>query len=438
MISSWPLYWLCSRISRCLELLVLTIYRAAGGKGMQWSRSIPARSLQSLALLSVLVLTAAACAPAPVASPTAAPAKPAAQPAATAPAAKPAATAPAAKPAPAASPAAAPAAAKADANGVRDFYTGKTVRFIVGFAAGGGFDAYTRAIAKYIGRYIPGNPTVIVENMPGAGSILAANYIARSAPKDGTAVANIGGPVILNQLFGSSGVEFDLAHLSYLGVPTPETYLIMAHQRAGITKLDELLGPGGKQLVMGGIPASTVEHGPLLLQEVLNANIKVVSGYDGTSKVRLALDSGEIDGICNTWQSTKVTNRKDVEEGNWRVLLQLSDKAVKDLPPSAAGAPTIVDAVRDEEQRRLLLYGTSYPNQFGKFYAAPPGTPAERVAALESAFMKTMEDKEFLADTEKAQLEINPLNGEQTRKLILEMLGMPPDIKTKLQSIMKL
>jgi len=176
-----------------------------------------------------------------------------------------------------------------DEKAVADFYRGKTVRIIVGFSAGGGYDAYSRVIARHLGKYIPGNPAIIVDNMAGAGSIIAANHVYNAAPKDGTVIGNISGPIILEQLFGNPAVQFDMAKLRYLAVPVSETYLMIVTRKPGVTKFEEVLGPKGKQVVIGAIPGSTVEHGPILVRDVLGANLRVVAGYKGTADVRMAI-----------------------------------------------------------------------------------------------------------------------------------------------------
>jgi tripartite-type tricarboxylate transporter receptor subunit TctC len=384
-------------------------------------------SFSAQALLVSLLLLLVACAPAPPPAPTAAPTR--------APA-----TAPEAKPSPAAAPSPSPAASPAtksagyDEKAVADFYAGKTVRIIVGFSAGGGFDTYSRVIGRHLGKYIPGNPSVIVENMPGAGSVVAGNHLYLAAPKDGTVIGNIQGPAVLEQLFKTEGIQFDMARFRYLAVPVPETYLMIVTKRTGISKFEDLLGSTSKQMVAGGIPGSTVEHAPILLRDVFGANIKVVSGYEGTSKVRLAIESGEVDGFFNTWQSVKTTNRKEVENGDWVVLAQLGPQPINDLPVKA---PTIPDLAKTEDQKQILLFGTSYPNQFGKVYIVPPETPADRVAALEAAFLKTMRDRELLADAEKANLEIAPLSGTDAHKLVVETLGMSEATRNVLRKAMK-
>jgi tripartite-type tricarboxylate transporter receptor subunit TctC len=322
-----------------------------------------------------------------------------------------------------------------DEKAVANFYSGKAVRIVVGFSAGGGYDQYSRVIARHLSKYIPGNPTVIVDNMAGAGSIIAANHTFNAAPKDGTVIGNISGPIILEQLFGNSAVQFDMAKFRYLAVPISETYLMVTRHKPGVTKFDDIIGPKGKQLTIGAIPGSTVEHAPILVRDVLGANLKVVSGYKGTADIRLAIDGGEVDGFFNTWTSAKVTVFDKIKNGEWLVLAQLSDKPLKDL--IVPNVPTIPMIAKTTEQRLTLKYGTSTPNEFGKVYVLPPGVPADRAQALENAFVKTFADKEFLAEADKGKLQIDPLIGEEIHKLVVEFLGMSPDLKAKLQKAMK-
>jgi len=333
--------------------------------------------------------------------------------------------------------AAQPAARKPsyDEKAVADFYRGKTVRIVVGFSAGGGYDQYSRLIARHLSRHIPGNPNVLVENMPGVGSIIAANHMYNAAPKDGTVIGNVSGPIVLEQLFGNPAVQYDMGKFRYLAVPVSESYLMIVHKRTGIAKFDELRGEKGKQVTMGAIPGSTVEHAPIMVREALNANLKVVSGYKGTADVRLALDSGEVDGFFNTWVSSKVTSIDKVRSGEWVLLAQLCEKPMKDL--IMANVPTIPQIARSEEQRLLLKYGTSTPNDFGKVYVLPPTVPAERAAAIEDAFAKVFKDKELVADANKGRLEIDPLIGESIHKLVTEFLAMPGELKNKLQTVLK-
>jgi len=326
-------------------------------------------------------------------------------------------------------------AAAGDDKAVADFYRGKTVRIIVGFSAGGGYDAYSRVIGRHLHKHIPGNPSVIVENMAGAGSIILANHMFNVAPKDGTVIGNFSGQIILEQLFGNPAVQYDLAKFRYLGVPIGETYLLITTRKSGVTKLDELLGAKSKQITVGGIPGSTVEQGPLLMRDLLSANIKVVSGYKGTADVRLAMESGEIDGIMNSWESSKVTSLDPIKNGDWQILAQLGDNPIADLP--VKNVPTIPQIAKTEEQRQLLRFGAAAPNQFGKVYVIPPAVPQERAAALELALTKTFADKEFLAEAEKGKLDIEPVSAPQVQKLINEFFALPADLKTRLKKILK-
>lgn len=329
----------------------------------------------------------------------------------------------------------APPKAGIDEKAVADFYRGKTLRIVVGFSAGGGYDQYSRLIARHLSRYIPGNPNVLVDNMAGAGSIIAANHVYNAAPKDGTVFGNISGPIVLEQLFGAPSIQFDMAKFRYLAVPVSESYLMIVHKRTGIAKFDDLRGEKGKQVTIGAIPGSTVEHAPIMVKEALNANLKIVTGYKGTADVRLALDSGEVDGFFNTWTSVKVTSLDKVKSGEWVILAQLTETPMKDL--IVPNVPTIQKIVRSEEQRLLLKYGTSTPNDFGKVYVLPPGAPADRAAALEAAFARVFKDKELIADANKGRLEIDPLIGAPIQKLVVEFLGMPADLKNKLQTVLK-
>jgi tripartite-type tricarboxylate transporter receptor subunit TctC len=322
-----------------------------------------------------------------------------------------------------------------DKTAVGNFYRGKTLRIVVGFSAGGGYDQYSRLIGRHLSKHIPGNPAIVVENMAGAGSIIAANHIFNAAPKDGTVIGNISGPIVLEQLFGNSAVQFDMGKFRYLAVPVSETYLMIVTRKPGVTKFDEILGPKGKQVSIGAIPGSTVEHAPILVRDALGANLKVVSGYKGTADVRLAIDSGEVDGFFNTWTSSKITSYDKIKSGEWLVLAQLSDKPIKDL--IIPNVPTIQQIAKTDEQRQLLKFGTSTPNAFGKVYVLPPGTPADRAAALERAFESAFEDKELQADAAKGKLEIDPLFGEDIHKLVVEFLAMSPDLKNKLQTALK-
>ena len=331
--------------------------------------------------------------------------------------------------------AAQPAAKISNQQSVVSFYRSNVVRIIVGFPPGGGADVYSRLIARHLGRFIPGNPTLAVTNMPGAGSMIAGNQIFHNGARDGSEIGMLNGAVILEQLFDNPGVHFDMARFRYLAVPVNETYVMIVTRQSGIGKFTELVGPNGKHLALGAIPNSTLEHAPILLREALDANLKIVSGYKGSADIRLAVDSGEIGGFFNPWSTVKPSSLDKFKSGDWSVIAQLSDQPLPDLPTT--NIPTIADLTKDQNQRLLLRYGTSAPNQFGKVYIVPAGVPADRATVLEQAFAKTFADKNFLADAEKGKLEITPIYGESIHKIVRDFLAMPAAIKARLEKALR-
>jgi tripartite-type tricarboxylate transporter receptor subunit TctC len=227
-----------------------------------------------------------------------------------------------------------------------------------------------------------------------------------------------------------------MARLRYLAVPVNETYVMIVTRQSGVNRFSELLGATAKQITLGAIPNSTLEHAPILLRDGLDANLKIVSGYKGSADVRLAVDSGEVNGFFNPWSTVKTSSPDKFKSGEWSVLVQLTDQPLRDLP--STNIPTIPELTRDEGQRMLLRYGTSAPNQFGKVYMLPRAVPTDRAAALEAAFAKTLADKSFLNDAEKGKLEISPIYGEAIARIVNDFLAMPPTIKARLKSALKL
>ncbi len=396
---------------------------------------------QSLVRLSGLMvavgLVLGACSPAPASAPaTAAP--PAAKPTEAPKPAAAAAPSPSASPAAAAKPAEAPkpAAATFDEKAVADFYRGKTLRIVVGSAPGGGYDSYARLVARYLGKYTPGEPTVVVENMAGAGSLIAANHVYNAAPKDGTSVAHFQGSLALQQLFGASGVEIDMTKMQYLGAPMASTWVLAvtkdALAKTGVTKLEDTFGPNGKRLVLGAnAPGDTNHDAVVILQQAMSANLKAVDGYDGTAKVRLAMQQGEVDGGFFSWESLKTSSLDEIQKGTWVILVQMSERPLKDLP----NAPTIASMIKTEDQKQFINFGIVEPTLFLRPFAVAPGVPQDRAAALEAAFTKTVADPQFLAEAQKAKLDIAPVKAADIRKALNEYLNMPTQMKDRLKQV---
>src|ERR1700752_5309247 len=203
-----------------------------------------------------------------------------------------------------------------------NFYEGKTIRLIVGFTAGGGYDAYTRTIGRHMGKHIPGNPVMIVENMPGAGSMISANYTFKAAKPDGLTIGHFIGGLFLQQLLGKPGIEFDAAKFEYMGVPAQDNYMLGVHKTTGITSIEQWLN--SKTVVkLGGVGAgSATDDIPKVLGAAIGLPFQLVSGYKGTADVRLAFNSQEILGVCNSWESFKATWSKELSSGDVVIVLQ--------------------------------------------------------------------------------------------------------------------
>lgn len=382
--------------------------------------SWPAR----LGVLVLMSLVLSACAPAASPSPTVPPAAKATEKPAPGPTDKPSATTVAEKPA--AKPSAATKAAF-DEKTVADFYKGKTVRIVVGLAPGGGYDVISRLIARYLPKHIPGNPTVIVENVAGAGSLVAMNQIYNTLPKDGTVVGNVTGGIILLQLSKDKAVEFDASKMQYLGTPNFFQFVVIATKQSGHTSVDPFMTPGGKQIILGqpGVGSGSYNTA-VMARDTLGMQMNLISGYDGSNKVRLAMESGEIDGTFTSWDLVEFTDQ--YKSGDWRVLAQLSDTPIKGLETM----PNMYTYAKTDEQKQMLKYGIFLPNKFARLYVLAPTVPEDRVRALQAAYDKTMTDSEFLAEAQKAKIDMQVLTADQVKQEVLEYLKMPQDIQTKL------
>lgn len=314
-----------------------------------------------------------------------------------------------------------------------DFYKGKTIRLIVGLAPGGGYDLYSRVIARHMGKHIPGNPTIVVENMTGAGSIIAANYMYKAAKPDGLTIGHILGGLFLQQLLGNPAIEFDGRRFEYIGVPAQDNFMIGLSKATGITSVEKLMA-SKKPVKLGGVaPGGATDDVPKVIAYALGLPIQVVSGYKGTGPIRLAFDSGEVDGVCNAWESFKSTWRKQVDSGDVVIILQATVKAHPELP----NAPVAFDLAKTEEARKLIQVVTRVHGPSTRPYLLPPGTPKERMQILRKAYMDTMKDPEFLAETKRANLDINPADGAELERNVKEIFNLEPSLVAKLKDILK-
>lgn len=320
-----------------------------------------------------------------------------------------------------------------DAQSAAPFYEGKTIRIIVGASAGGGYDTYSRAIARHIAKHIPGSPTVVVENMPGAGTLISANYVYKAAKPDGLTIGHFIGGLILQQLLGKAGIEFDGRRFEYLGVPAQDNTMMGIATATGITSPEQWVAL--KTIVkFGGVgPGSAADDITKMARATIGLPIQLISGYKGTADIRLAFNSGEVQGVTSSWESFKSTWSKELESGAVKMILQAIPKRHPELP----NVPMIVEFAKTEEARRLIQVGVHDYAVTARPYVFPPGTPKERVQILRKAFMDTMEDPEFLADAKKTRLDINPLPGIELEKTVAGIFKLDSALVGKLKEMLK-
>ena len=311
------------------------------------------------------------------------------------------------------------------------FYKGKTIRVVVATTAGGGFDAYTRTIVRHMGRHVPGRPTFVVDNMPGAGHLIGANHMYRVAKPDGLSMGHFQGGLFLYQLLGRQGIEFDAAKFEYIGAPVTDNRACAFTRASGITSMDRWLAAKAP-VKIGGIGGGATEDIPRMLAATTTLPIQLVSGYKGTSEVRLAAESGELAGGCWTWDSIRATWTKAIASGDAVVVLQILSKPHPELP----SVPLASKYAKNEEARQLIQIGIEEPSDYYRPYVLPPGTPKERVATLRKAFQDTLKDPEFLADAEKAKLDIDPITGEEMEKMVAKLFKLNAATVTKLKEIL--
>lgn len=314
------------------------------------------------------------------------------------------------------------------------FYEGKTMRIIVGAAPGGGFDTYSRAIARHMGKYIPGNPTIIVENMPGAGFIVAVNHLYRVAKPDGLTIGNWIGTLVLAQAVGRKGLEFDVNSFEYIGSPVRNHDTCVFAKASGITSFDRWMAASTPVKLGSTPPGATTYENSMILKETLRLPIQVVAGYKGTSEVRVAAEAGEVAGLCGlSWASAKSTWRKGLESGEAVVVLQNAPKPHPELP----NVPLAIDQAKTAEAKKLIQVGIHDASTITYLYSLPPKTPKDRVQTLRKAFADTMNDPEFLAEAKKANLDLEPVAGEEVEKTVATFFKLDSSTANKLREILK-
>ncbi len=311
-----------------------------------------------------------------------------------------------------------------------DTLAGKSVQMIIGFGPGGGYDLWGRTVARHIGKHLPGNPTVIAQNMPGAGSYTATNYLYGVAPKDGTVLGLISRDAALGPLSGATGARFDATRLSWIGTPTRETNACIAYHTAKVKTLQDLYR---QQLIVGDTgPGAGTRSYPKVLNDVLGTRFKIVGGFPSSADVFLAMERSEVDGICESLDSIRNRRPDWIPTGKVAVLLQAGTRPDPDLK----GVPFVLDLARTEEQRQMLEY--LYAGQgIGRPFVAPPDLPPQRLKMLRDAFNATMRDADFLAEARKSKLDLAPEDGEHLAALIVRIYATPRPIVDRIANLIK-
>ena len=309
-----------------------------------------------------------------------------------------------------------------------DFYRSQTIRIMVN-ATGGGFDVSARALARHLGRHIPGNPAAVVETMSGAGGLVAANYLYRVARPDGLTLAHFSGDLLLGEVLGRPGIEFDARRFEYIGTGSNEHIACAFSRASGITSLDRWKSARTPVKLGGTAPGSNSDNATRILKAVLGL-IQLVSGYKGTAAIRLAVDSGELAGACFNWGSMRTGWQHAIEAGEVVVVLQLAARPLADLP----AVSLVTELAKTDDAKRLVATTILRASGLARPYAAPPGTPKDRVQILRRAFLATLRDPEYLAEAGRAKIEVHT-RGEDVERLVADLTLDPPTV-TRLRMIL--
>jgi tripartite-type tricarboxylate transporter receptor subunit TctC len=311
------------------------------------------------------------------------------------------------------------------------FFAGKKIALVIGFDVGGGYDLYARTVARHLSTHIPGHPIFVPQNMPGAGSRVAGNWLYNVAPKDGTAIGTLVQSSAIDQALQEPGIRFDAAKFNWIGNPTVDNLVTISWSTAGLATLDQVKSKGG--LFCGGTGGGPTMMFPQIVNRLLGTRIKVVAGYPGLSAVNLAIERGEVNCVGGTtWSSIKATMRAALDERKIDILVQwgiakdpeISAYARREVP---LAQELVANALVQNEFDRGVLGFISSGAAMGRPLLAPPGVPPERVNTLRRAFDETMKDPAFLDDAARSNMEVKPLSGEALQRIAADAAQFPPD-----------
>ena len=317
-----------------------------------------------------------------------------------------------------------------------DFYKNKTFRFIVGFSPGGGYDTYTRLIARYFGKYVPGNPTTLVQNMTGAGSLISATYIGRRAKPDGLSGAVFNNSLIVQKALGdkkAGAVPFE--KMEWAGAPSKGEIVCMMMAFSGKTTWKDVIN-SKEPIKIGATRAGSTGHDiPAILNKAMGTKFKIVTGYRGTATIRLALEGREVDGFCSQWESMRVTARSMLDAEGDQKLVPFVIDSYSYPDPEIQNIPLFKDVLNKEA---LQLYNSwAFQMAFQRMLALPPGTPKDRVKLLQTAYAKTLKDPQLLAEAKKSKVLITPVSGAEVEKLVDGIINMPQHVRESLSFLVR-
>jgi len=319
------------------------------------------------------------------------------------------------------------AALPASAQDVAEFYKGKTVRLIVGIGVGSGYDINARVLARHLGKHIPGNPTIIVQNQPGAGSLTMTNQMYAAGPFDGTVIGASFNGLPTAPLLQPNGVRFESGKINWIGSTNRETQTMYVWHTVPIKTLDDLRT---KEMLVGAqAPGSTQYDYPMLGKTLFDQKYKVVTGYKSTSDINLAMERGEVHGTLANWSTVKTLNLKQYEDKLIRILVVWGARE----HPELKGVPLITSLAKTPEQQQALQLALARL-EFGRPFFMPPNVPADRVNAIRRAFDATMKDKEYLAEADQLKLEIDPMSGDDIAKMLDQIAKTPADVVARVRT----
>ncbi len=310
-------------------------------------------------------------------------------------------------------------------------YKDKTLTIVVGYSPGGSFDLYARVLARYVGRYLPGNPTRIVENMTGAGGMIAANHLYNRVKPDGLTIGAWASPLVLQHIMGNDAAQFDGRKFGYLGIPSEYDTVCTFNQQSGIAKMDDWINAKRPQKISTIGPGTSTSDIPKLLKAALNLPMDVIDGYKGGADARLAVESGEVDGYCGSWGTVETVWRSAYDSKKIFPVLQIARKS----QPKYKNIPLANSYAKTEDARELLKIADDvHVAQFP--FSLPPGMAKDRLELLQRAFMRTFKDPDLLAEARRSQLDVGPVDGQTIAKTLSGLYDLKPATVARLKDIL--